>query len=269
MNKEYLKELILKHFTQIFIWVIFYFYYVGYVTFLFENINLYGNLLYEPNASDIISNGIFGFLVFILLISFGVCIYEVVKFAHKIYIEKGFKSRNFFIMISLLLVEMVFLYLIYKGAMFIISKAIIVNLFNKFLTTALFFIFFSMVVFFVHIGTSKTIKNKIFISLLLVCITIFLIFYPWFVYGTLVKLHIQEAVSQTRPISTVMTSISLNLPNEQKTGSGYLNKIMLVKSKDKEAIFVDPLTKQIVILKREDIINIKLPLYEDIVSEGK
>lgn len=248
-NKNFFKELILKHFIQIFIGLLFYFYYVGYVTFACINIAFYGNLLLL-DPSDIIAGGILGFLVLSALIFFGICIYGLINFIDKSFPKKLKvpKSISFSISTFLLLL----LYAIASGMIFWVFT---IDL-NKILMTRFFFIFFIITTVFVRFKDVKFIRNRILASFLLFCTAIFLIWYPFFMFDLLSRLNVAEAPIEGRPISTVLTSVRLGLPDEEKTNFGYLNKIKMIKAEKGKSIFIDPASEHTIVLRSENVISV-------------
>lgn len=241
------RNLFVTHFIQIITGIALYFYSVGFLCNVFFNISFYGNLLFSPSFYDNTSIGVTAFFVFLIIFCFGVFFYELLGFVFT-------KSSKKLCMRNLLLI------LIYIFGFFIINKLIIVAISKLIFVIGFFFLFiFSFVSF--KYGILKLKNNRTFISFCVILIALFVLLFPVFLYGVLLPSIEVDDLKKTN--ASVLTTKPLGLANEQLSAEGYLNNLSLVKHEDKKSIFIDPLSRQIIILKDEYIIRIKMPLCDD------
>jgi len=268
INKEFLKEILLRHSVQICLGAILYFYYVGYAALLFSSRSVYGNLLFDIDIVNIICIGLFAFLMLVALISFVLCIYEALKFLFEKFLKNCFKSKRFFVPFFASLLFIIILYLVYVDLIILIDKFFKVG-FTKLFLTVFCTLFIIIVICSLPSWNRGFIKNKIVLSYSVFFFALLLIFYPMAVYGVLMQFNVgvEEKEFEEFPASIVTTSIPLNLSSETKIALGYINKIKLIKHKQNESIFLDPSTRQIIILKNNDIIDIRLQLQIDRIYE--
>ena len=236
-----IKDLLLKHFVQISLGCLFYFYYIGYASSILslKDIFLQSYWLVEgPDATGILITGLLGFLGFNWLLLAFLIIFEIEKFLYA-KVERFGRQRNSVFLLEIVLFAAL-IYLLLKED-FIIVPIII-------------FTFFSAINFDSSLkGITSSNSFKFFQGIL---IFIYLIFFP--VIATRSSMIGLEAGTNEVYINSdlnVVTKIPLGLKDEKKIGLGYVNKLIFLNIKGGIVRFISYSERRIILLKLEDVIR--------------
>ncbi|MDD4909120.1 MAG: hypothetical protein PHR44_00330 [Candidatus Omnitrophica bacterium] len=259
-DKAYWKQILMKHFVQIFIGLVFYFYYAGYLASLKILNGIYhGYVFKEPILSMNVFYGIVSFLLFFILINLNICLHEFIRFLDKM-IYSLFKKLTITI-----LAQVVNVLIVVFLAMLIIRllSGIFVDSLSVWTIVLVFLIFLTNIIWtLAHLPSSpilKYIKNRSFYALITIPLVVFLIVFPICVADLWVLMGMCSEDILKDQDSEVLTAIPLNLANEKKTPFGYLNKLKGFQTLKTGTIFLDSETKQLFKIRSQDVLRVITP----------
>ncbi|UCD14841.1 MAG: hypothetical protein JSV34_03715 [Candidatus Omnitrophota bacterium] len=235
MQNSKIEELLLRilknNFIQIFIGLIFYFYYVGYGANIIIDKLIYG-IYVTPGIEKIIASGSNGFIFLSFIIGIGWLLYKGFCFISN-------KGR---VIDWLILGTFPILYIIYRNYLLIpLFLLIIIPLFLAKLKYPF-------------------IKYKLVIQwLVMLTSVLFVISYPVAIGETqLLFRDPDKSFLKESPVE-ILTVVSLDLPDEQRTVAGYLNTLFIGTQGRIKSVLVSLEPYQIIIIQNKEIIRIKKP----------